>query len=57
MEGLDLSQYGYVLGPQLEAAPCVYDVYAVSQHMGGLGGGHYTAVCKNQPGQRQVVSE
>lgn len=24
-----------------------YDLYAVSQHIGGLGGGHYTAVVKN----------
>ena len=24
-----------------------YDLYAVSQHFGGVGGGHYTAVCKN----------
>ena len=28
-------------------APPVYDLYAVSQHSGGMGGGHYTAVCKN----------
>jgi ubiquitin carboxyl-terminal hydrolase 4/11/15 len=25
----------------------IYDLYAVSHHMGGLGGGHYTATCKN----------
>lgn len=24
----------------------VYDLYAVSNHFGGLGGGHYTAYCK-----------
>lgn len=23
--------------------PPVYDLYAISNHMGGLGGGHYTA--------------
>ena len=45
VEGLDLG--AYVLGPQFPEAPCLYDLYAVSQHMGGLGGGHYTAVCKN----------
>ena len=28
-------------------APPLYDLYAVSQHSGGMGGGHYTAVCKN----------
>lgn len=25
----------------------VYDLVAVSNHMGGLGGGHYTALAKN----------
>lgn len=25
----------------------LYDLYAVSNHFGGLGGGHYTAFCKN----------
>lgn len=45
IEGLDLSKY--VIGPQHAEAPPVYDLYAVSHHMGGLGGGHYTATCKN----------
>ena len=27
-----------------------YDLFAVSQHYGGTGGGHYTAVCKNYDG-------
>jgi hypothetical protein len=35
----------YVQGPT-GALPPIYDLYAVSQHSGGLGGGHYTAVCK-----------
>ncbi len=26
---------------------CVYDLYAISNHMGSLYGGHYTAHCKN----------
>eukprot|EP00743_Colponemidia_sp_Colp-15_P010279 GILK01011304.1.p1 GENE.GILK01011304.1~~GILK01011304.1.p1 ORF type:complete len:590 (-),score=84.15 GILK01011304.1:61-1830(-) len=26
---------------------CIYDLYAVSNHTGGLGGGHYTAHCLN----------
>jgi hypothetical protein len=26
---------------------CKYDLYAVSNHYGGLRSGHYTAVCKN----------
>jgi ubiquitin carboxyl-terminal hydrolase 4/11/15 len=37
--GLDLSRY--VKGPY-DKAP-IYDLYAVSMHFGGLGGGHYTA--------------
>ena len=28
-----------------DVAP-VYDLYAVSNHFGGLGGGHYTAYCR-----------
>jgi len=45
IEGLDLSEY--VRGPKFADAPPIYDLYAVSHHMGGLGGGHYTATCKN----------
>ena len=45
VEGLDLSNY--VVGPIDPANPPVYDLYAVSHHSGGMGGGHYTAVCKN----------
>jgi ubiquitin C-terminal hydrolase len=43
LKNLDLS--GLVLGPK-QASP-IYDLYAVSEHSGGLGGGHYTAKCKN----------
>lgn len=46
---LDLSQY--VIGPQKDT-PLVYDLYAVSEHSGGLGGGHYTAVAKNPENER-----
>lgn len=49
-EGLDLSEH--VLGPQRGGAPLLYDLYAVSEHSGGLGGGHYTAVAKNPDNQR-----
>lgn len=45
IEGLDLSRY--VQGPVSAEAPPIYDLYAVSHHMGGLGGGHYTATAKN----------
>jgi len=44
LEGLDLS--AYVQGKQ--DATSVYDLFAVSNHMGGLGGGHYTAFAKNK---------
>lgn len=35
----------YIIGPHNDQKE--YDLYAVSQHFGGVGGGHYTAVCKN----------
>jgi ubiquitin C-terminal hydrolase len=31
---------------RLSIAP-IYDLYAISNHYGGLGGGHYTAYAKN----------
>ncbi|MCQ2820418.1 MAG: hypothetical protein MJ252_24395 [archaeon] len=43
VEGLDLKNF--VTGPDKYSS--VYDLYAVSQHYGGCGGGHYTAVAKN----------
>mmetsp|Transcript_7929 Transcript_7929/g.7800 ORF Transcript_7929/g.7800 Transcript_7929/m.7800 type:complete len:111 (+) Transcript_7929:518-850(+) len=39
-QGLDIS--GFVIGPE---KPPLYDLYAVSNHFGNLGGGHYTATC------------
>ncbi|DAZ94965.1 TPA: hypothetical protein N0F65_000060, partial [Lagenidium giganteum] len=44
IDELDMSDY--VVGPQ-RSAPLIYDLFAVSEHSGGLGGGHYTAVAKN----------
>jgi len=41
---LDMSPW--VKGPQ--KIPPVYDLYAVSNHYGGMGGGHYTAYAKNK---------
>lgn len=43
VEGLDLS--AIVQGPQEQ--PPIYDLFAISNHHGGLGGGHYTAYGKN----------
>ncbi|KAJ9100966.1 hypothetical protein QFC19_005362 [Naganishia cerealis] len=42
-KGKRLEEYG--IDGNLE--PLVYDLYAVDNHYGGLGGGHYTATCKN----------
>ena len=39
----DLSEY--IVGPEKNNAK--YDLYGVIQHFGGLSGGHYTAICKN----------
>eukprot|EP01095_Lingulamoeba_sp_RSL-Kostka_P001307 TRINITY_DN11875_c0_g1_i1.p1 TRINITY_DN11875_c0_g1~~TRINITY_DN11875_c0_g1_i1.p1 ORF type:complete len:267 (+),score=108.39 TRINITY_DN11875_c0_g1_i1:207-1007(+) len=43
IKSLDLTKY--VLSES--DVPQIYDLYAVSNHFGGLGGGHYTAYCKN----------
>lgn len=44
--GLDLAPF--IKGPQGSTGqPVLYDLYAVSQHWGGLGGGHYTSVARN----------
>ena len=43
VEGLDLTKC--VKGPSDKSH--VYDLFAVSEHIGGMGGGHYTAQCKN----------
>jgi ubiquitin C-terminal hydrolase len=49
LRDLDLSQY--VLNPA-EKSKAKYDLIAVSNHMGGLGGGHYTAHAKNMHDNR-----
>ena len=43
-EGLDLSSQ---LLSNKENKKHVYDLYAISNHFGSLGGGHYTAYTKN----------
>uniref|UniRef100_A0A8C7MNX5 Ubiquitin carboxyl-terminal hydrolase 8 n=1 Tax=Oncorhynchus kisutch TaxID=8019 RepID=A0A8C7MNX5_ONCKI len=48
LENLDLSQY--VIGPRLGLKR--YNLFGVSNHYGGLDGGHYTAYCKNAMKQR-----
>lgn len=45
LHGLDLSQY---VGNPAHASEAIYDCFAVSNHMGGLGGGHYVAHIKNR---------
>lgn len=43
LTGLDMSEF--VSGPQ--QGPHIYDCFAVSDHMGGMGGGHYVASARN----------
>lgn len=45
--GLDLSQFCNNPDEQRAGDPPIYDLFAVSNHYGGMGGGHYTAYCKN----------
>ena len=45
VEGLDLTKY--ILKNSTTNVKSIYDLYAVSNHFGGLDGGHYTAYCKN----------
>ena len=44
----DLDMGKYICGPDKDYSK--YDLFAVSQHFGGTGGGHYTAMCKNIDG-------
>ncbi|XP_047219609.1 ubiquitin carboxyl-terminal hydrolase 8 [Girardinichthys multiradiatus] len=48
LDNLDLAQY--VIGPKQNLKR--YNLYGVSNHYGGLDGGHYTAYCKNSDKQR-----
>lgn len=48
LENLDLSPY--VIGPKNSLKK--YNLFSVSNHYGGLDGGHYTAYCKNAARQR-----
>ncbi|GCB62292.1 hypothetical protein scyTo_0004225 [Scyliorhinus torazame] len=42
----DLNMSEFVYNPK--AGPCIYDLVAVTNHYGGMGGGHYTAYAKNK---------
>ncbi|ETO04162.1 hypothetical protein RFI_33236 [Reticulomyxa filosa] len=44
LEGLDMSPW--VVSDE-HKRDAVYDLYGISNHMGGMGGGHYTAYAKN----------
>lgn len=44
VEGLDLTNR---VASQEEGKSPIYDLFAVDNHYGGLGGGHYTAFAKN----------
>jgi len=44
IEGFDIGKW--VVNPEFQKNS-VYDLYAVSNHFGGCGGGHYTAFAKN----------
>ena len=46
LENLDMGKY--IRGPDKNFSK--YDLFAISQHFGGMGSGHYTAVCKNVDG-------
>lgn len=46
LENLDLSSY-LPKHPENDHEQPIYDLFAVSHHFGGLGGGHYTASAKN----------
>lgn len=45
LEGLDMAPF--VLCKQQGTRPLIYDLFGVSNHYGGVGGGHYTAFGKN----------
>lgn len=44
IEGLDLTEK---IGQREDGKKYIYDLFAVDNHFGGLGGGHYTACAKN----------
>ncbi|KAK5581122.1 hypothetical protein RB653_001150 [Dictyostelium firmibasis] len=53
MDNLDISQW--VLNKA--NPPPIYQLYAVSNHMGGMGSGHYTSCVKNNKDQWYLISD
>ena len=53
IENLNMDRY--ICGPDKKHSK--YDLFAVSQHYGGMGGGHYTAICKNIDGNWYVYDD
>ena len=51
LQGLDLTEFVRCSTQDDDAAP-IYDLYAVSNHMGGLHGGHYTAFARHLENER-----
>lgn len=45
IENLDMSKY--IVNPLKNNETIIYDLFAVDNHYGGLGGGHYTSYVKN----------
>ena len=55
MEGFDIGPM--LAGKNHSKMPTVYDLFAVSNHMGGLGGGHYTAYVKSGDGSWWLMND
>ncbi|WWC91950.1 uncharacterized protein L201_006902 [Kwoniella dendrophila CBS 6074] len=45
MNGSNLEEFGI---DENDSEEMIYDLYAVDNHFGGMGGGHYTAFCRNR---------
>ena len=45
LEGLDLTSI--IKDPKFSTAPPIYDLYALTNHIGNVNRGHYTAFCMN----------
>ena len=50
IEAMDMREHVITLKDEPE--PVLYDLYAVTNHYGDLGGGHYTAICKSSIDQK-----